>query len=122
MSENQTLVAVYEKLRREEQEVARRAASTGEPTKYSATDAARIARFHRFELLDSVFEQFLATNKHRGHHYSLNELLQWTDRLKTPFQYTYDDIPYLATVFLHRGAERDWLNIKLNNDRFKYIS
>ncbi|KAJ3056136.1 hypothetical protein HK097_007968 [Rhizophlyctis rosea] len=100
--------------------VASRAATTGKSRPHNAHDAFRIARFHRFELLEAVFQQFLETNIRRGRHYGLDDLLTLGTQ-KTHFSYTHDGIPYKATVFMYEGPHRDCLNIKLKNDRFEYI-
>jgi hypothetical protein len=127
MSTTQTqeqMVAMYEEMKVDEAQarntVASRAATTGKSRPHNAHDAFRIARFHRFELLDAVFQQFLETNIRRGRHYSLDDLLTVGSQ-KTHFSYTHDGIPYKATVFMYEGPDRDCLNIKLNNDGFEYI-
>ena len=82
MSHTQTqeqLLAMFEELKVDEAQarnaVAMRAATTGKSKPLNGHDAFRIARFHRFELLDAVFQQFLETNVRRGRHYSFDELL-----------------------------------------------
>ena len=117
-------MAVYEEMKVNEAQarntVARLAATTGKSKPLNPQDAVRIARFHRFELLDAVFQQFLETNNRRGRHYSLDDLFTVGSQ-KTHFSYTHDRIPYKATVFMYEGPDRDCLNIKLSNDGFEYI-
>lgn len=78
-----------------------------------------LEKFHQFELLDSVFTQFLETNTYRGAHYSLTKLLD----VKFPrvFQFRHLSFPYVSTVFTVDGYDTDWVNIKLCNDGFVYI-
>ena len=79
-----------------------------------------LSKFHKFELLDSVFTEFLTTNQWRGQHLKLEEL--GASSSKRFLRYTHYSIPYLATVFTHQGAGEDWLNIKLCNDGFQYTA
>ena len=79
-----------------------------------------LSKFHKFELLDSVFTEFLTTNQWRGQHLKLEEL--GASNSKRFLRYTHYSIPYLATVFTHQGAGEDWLNIKLCNDGFRYTA
>jgi hypothetical protein len=73
--------------------------------------------FHRFELLDSVFTEFVATNDYRGEHYSFSELLNISGKL---IRFYHRSVPYIATIFTIHSHDADWLNIKLCNDGFVY--
>lgn len=72
-------------------------------------------------LLDSVFEGFIKTNKHRQRHYTMGDLFSIArSPFKHYFRFEHLSIPYLATVFTYKGYDYDWLNIKLCNNGFVY--
>jgi len=70
------------------------------------------AQFHRFQLLDVVFEDFLSSNKHQGRKWTLTEMLQSvrTSRPGKQFFYSSSTVPYSASVWLYEGE----LNCLLN--------
>jgi hypothetical protein len=80
-----------------------------------------VKRFFRFELLDDVFKEFLATNVIR---LQLGDLLNFDDkRFPGATVYTtflHESIPYMATVFLFEKNGERWVNVKLHNDGFWY--
>lgn len=84
------------------------------------------SRFHRFEILDEVFKDFLETNSRSGRrgqeHLTLGNLLHINHTNPRYFRYEHAGIPYLATVFLHEDTNGDWVNVKLCNNGFFYVT
>lgn len=74
----------------------------------------------QFELLDSVFSEFSATNQYRNKHYSFADMLGMKTRHPRYLKFMHSSVPYLATVFLVDDTDCDWLNIKLCNNGFVY--
>jgi len=86
-------------------------------------------QLQRFEVLDSVFRDFLATNMNRKKRYSLKEIINWefgaNNRFggsvyENFFSFEHLSIPYLATIVLFSDQHDTWINIKLINNGFIY--
>lgn len=76
--------------------------------------------FHKFEILDKVFGEFLISNIHQGRRFDMDDILDIKSGTKLYFRFEHESIPYLATVRrqeLHAGPTID---IKLPNDGFLY--
>lgn len=61
--------------------------------------AANLAKFHRFEILDEVFQCFVATNERKGKTCSWKEICSIDSEHPRYFTFVHDEIKYLATVF-----------------------
>ncbi|KAJ3326869.1 hypothetical protein HDU76_012559 [Blyttiomyces sp. JEL0837] len=85
------------------------------------TRAVDCIRHHRFSLLDDVFDCFIRTNAHRGANWSLQDMLTRSSYDRRGFRFVHLDTLYRAEVFLYRGEDADWVNIKLVNNGFSYI-
>lgn len=77
-------------------------------------------QFHRFELLDEVFTQFLDTNTFRKQHYSLFQIVE-NATVTRHYRFEHCGVPYLATIFKIEAEDATWLNIKLPNNGFQYF-
>lgn len=82
----------------------------------AAVVAEYFNKFHKFELLDTVFTEFLQTNSYRGTRYDLEGLLLIKARRFFQFQHL-----SIGTVSTFDGHDFDWVNIKLCNDGFVYM-
>lgn len=89
------------------------------PSSYIRNTESTI-RFHKFKLLDEVFNEFIDTNYHKKKHFEFNDILKYDQKTINP-RFTHANIEYVATLFVHDDADKDWLNIKLVNDGFQYI-
>jgi hypothetical protein len=78
-------------------------------------------KFHKFQLLEEVFTQFLQTNEYRQQHFTIDALLKLDNTHKKFLKYEHGSVPYLATVFVFDGPHKPWLNIKLHSDGFAYL-
>ena len=96
---------------------------------YKILESARarqhaIQRLHHFEILDSVFKEFVETNTCGEKHYTLKQLVDrefFNSRShKYYFSFQHLSIPYLATLFQVDSRYGQWLNIKLINNGFFY--
>ncbi len=84
----------------------------------AARELTPIEKLSRFQVLDSVFADFLDTNSYLGETQTLADILQ-TVQKRYP-KYTHWGIDYLATIYtklLHSGPQ---VNIKLNSNGFHY--
>ena len=84
----------------------------------AARELTPIEKLSRFQVLDTVFPDFLDTNSYLGETQTLADILQ-TAQKRYP-KYTHWDIDYLATTYtklLHSGPQ---VTIKLNSNDFHY--
>ena len=79
-----------------------------------------VPRVDRMQLLDEIFKAFSQTNIHQGTHFSFAQILSSSS--KRYFRFEHCSIPYLATVNLYAGDDRDWVVLKLCNNGFEYVA
>ena len=76
------------------------------------------------KLLDDIIEAFIETNEHRSKHYTLEEILKISNYHEKEFRYFCADpifsrrIPYIATINIIDDVDKDWIHIRLTNDKF----
>lgn len=77
-------------------------------------------KFHRFEILDQVFGEFLATNEHQGRQYTFDNIMDVEG--EKFFRYEHASIPYLATIRRQQLYQGPCVDIKLANNGFIYVT
>ena len=75
-------------------------------------------------ILDRVFSSFVASNRYRGKHDTLGEVIDKAVRrgISTHYRYMHAGTPYLGSVVVHTDQDHNWCNIKLCNDGFVSFS
>jgi hypothetical protein len=86
-----------------------------DPQKNSATEK------NCFELLDTVFRDFIKTNQRRNKTFSLQDILQIDVYNPMYFRYTHDDMPYLASLQNIADPDKDLIHIQLFSKNFNPI-
>ncbi len=93
--------------------------------KLALARAAYLNKFQgagEFEILDEVFNCFIATNERKGKHWSWDDIITIETEHPRYFTFKHDEIKYLATVVrVDSPSNGEWLNIKLVNNGFVYI-
>ena len=82
-------------------------------------------RFHKFEVLDEVIAAFFATNHRDGDGVTFD--MDAVMRLrpadgKIYTKYLHATVPYLSSLFTVNGSDGMWVNLKLANNGFVYVS